>query len=178
MGAATTGAEAMANDDTRTGMAGPGRYVYGPRGLGSLVPNVARQVFRKHNPASAQILADWEIIVGPKVASMTAPRRIDRGVLTIACAGPAAMDLHYMGVELINRINTHLGGQPVHSLKFTQAGMPRKTAPVRPSPPEAIPEAEAAVADLPDGELKTALAALGRVVIGRSKHSTRPVKKL
>ena len=88
------------------------------------------------------------------------------------------MDLHYMGIELINRINTHLGGQPVHSLKFTQAGMPRKAAPVRPSPPEAIPEAEAAVADLPDGELKSALAALGRVVIGRSKHSTRRFKKL
>ncbi|HET6308611.1 MAG TPA: DUF721 domain-containing protein [Rhodopila sp.] len=168
----------MANDDTRTGMAGSDRYVYGPRGLGSLVPTVARQVFRKQNPASAQIVADWEAIVGPKVAAMTVPRKIDRGVLTIACSGPAAMDLHYMGVELINRINTHLGGQPVHSLKFTQAALPRKAAPIRPAPPEAIPEAEAAVADLPDGELKTALAALGRVVIGRSKHSTRRTKKL
>jgi hypothetical protein len=109
---------------------------------------------------------------------MTVPRRLDRGVLTIACAGPAAMDLHYMGVEVINRINTHLGGQPVHSLKFTQAGMPRKPPAARPSPPEAILEAEAAVAGLPDGELKSALAALGRVVIGRSKHSTRLSKKL
>jgi hypothetical protein len=109
---------------------------------------------------------------------MTVPRRLDRGVLTIACAGPAAMDLHYMGVEVINRINTHLGGQPVHSLKFTQAGMPRKPSPDRRSPPEAVKEAEAAVADLPDGDLKSALAALGRVVIGRGKHSTRRPKKL
>jgi len=88
------------------------------------------------------------------------------------------MDLHYMGVEVINRINTHLGGAPVHSLKFTQTGMPRKPPPVRPSPPEAILEAEAAVAELPNSELKDALAALGRVVIGRSKHSTRRAKKL
>ena len=168
----------MADDDTRTGMAGPTRFVYGPRALGSLLPDVTRQTFRKHNPASAQILADWEIIVGPKVASMTVPRRLVRGVLTIACAGPAAMDLHYMGIEVINRINTHLGGQPVHSLKFTQAGMPRKPRPVRAAPPEAILEAEAAVADLPDGDLKAALAALGRVVIGRSKHSTGRIKKL
>jgi hypothetical protein len=168
----------MADDDTQSGMAGPARHVYGPRALGSLVPAVTRQTFRKHNPAAAQILADWEIIVGPKVASMTVPRRLDRGVLTIACAGPAAMDLHYMGVEVINRINTHLGGQPVHSLKFTQAGMPRKPPPIRPLPPEAIQEAAAAVADLPDGELKSALAALGRVVIGRSKHSTHRLKKL
>jgi hypothetical protein len=166
----------MADDNTRTGMAGQKRFVYGPRPLGSLVPDIARQTFRKHNPASAQIVADWEIIVGPKVASMTVPRRLDRGVLTIACAGPAAMDLHYMGVEVINRINTHLGGQPVHSLKFTQAGMPRQPPPTRPAPPEAILEAEAAVSDLPEGDLKSALAALGRVVIGRSKHSIQRLK--
>ena len=168
----------MADDDTRTGMTGQPRFVYGPRALASLVPDVARPVFRKHNPASAQVLADWEIIVGPKMASMTVPRRLDRGVLTISCAGPAAMDLHYMGVEVINRINTHLGGQPVHSLKFTQAGMPRKALPPPPLPPEAILEADAAVAGLPDGDLKSALAALGRVVIGRSKHSTQRLKKL
>jgi hypothetical protein len=56
--------------------------------------------------------------------------------------------------------------------------MPRPVSPVRVLPPEAIQEAEAAVADLPDGDLKSALAALGRVVIGRSKHSTRLLKKL
>ncbi|MDR3534293.1 MAG: DUF721 domain-containing protein [Rhodopila sp.] len=167
----------MADDDTHKGMAGQARFVYGPRALGSLLPDVTRQTYRKHNSASAHIVADWEIIVGPKVASMTVPRRLDRGVLTIACAGPVAMELHYVGVEMINRINTHLGGQPVHSLKFTQAGMPRKPPPIHPSPPEAILEAEAAVADLPDGELKSALAALGRVVIGRSKHSTRRLRK-
>jgi hypothetical protein len=168
----------MADDDTPTGMAGQPRFVYGPRPLGSLVPDITRQTFRKRNPASAQIVADWEIIVGPKVAAMTVPRRLDRGVLTIACAGPAAMDLHYVGIEVINRINTHLGGQPVHSLKFTQAGMPRKPPATRGSPPEANLEAEAAVADLPEGPLKDALAALGRVVIGRSKHSTRRLKNL
>ncbi len=168
----------MAEDYTKKDMAGASRFVYGPRPIGSLVPAIARQTFRKHNPASAQIVADWDIIVGPRIAAMTVPRRLDRGVLTIACAGPAAMDLHYMGVEVINRINTHLGGSPVHSLKFTQAGMPRKPPPTRPSPPEASLEAQAAVADLPDGELKDALAALGRVVIGRSKHSKRRLKKL
>lgn len=176
--AEANGVGAMTDDDTKTGMAGAQRFVYGPRALGSLVPVVTRQTYRKHNPASAQILADWDIIVGPKVAAMTVPRRLDRGVLTIGCSGPAAMDLHYMGVEVINRINTHLGGLPVHTLKFTQAGMPRRTPTIIPKPPEAILEADAAVADLPDGDLKSALAALGRVVIGRSKHSTRRLKKL
>src|ERR1700712_2374471 len=80
-GAEAMEAEAMADDDTRTGMAGPPRFVYGPRPVGSLVPHVTRPAYRKFNPASAQILADWEVIVGPKVASMTVPRRLDRGVL-------------------------------------------------------------------------------------------------
>jgi hypothetical protein len=172
------GAEALADDDTSNDMAGPRRFVYGPRPLGNLVPVITRQTFRKHNPATAQIVADWDIIVGPKVASMTVPRRLDRGVLTIACAGPAAMDLHYMGVEVINRINTHLGGMPVHTLKFTQAAMPPKPPANRPSPPEAVLEAQNAVADMPDGELKNALAALGRVVIGRSKHAKHRLKKM
>ncbi len=160
-------------------MSEPGRFVYGPRPLGAVVPAVAKPVFRKHHPASAQILLDWDVIVGPRVAAMTVPRRLDRGVLTIACSGPAAMDLHYVGVELINRINTHLGGQPVHSLRFTQAGMPRKPIRTPSAPPEAVLEAEAAVAALPEGELRSALAALGRVVIGRGKHrSTRIARKL
>jgi hypothetical protein len=168
----------MGDDDTSNDMAGQGRFVYGPRPLGSLVPDITRRTYRKRNPASAQIVADWEIIVGPKIATITVPRRLERGVLTIACAGPAAMDLHYMGVEVINRINTHLGGQPVHSLKFTQAGMPRQPPPGQPSPPEAVPEAEAAVTDLPDGDLKAALTALGRVVIGRSKLLKTRLNKL
>jgi hypothetical protein len=168
----------MGDDDTPNDMAGQERFVYGPRPLGSLVPDITRRTFRKRNPASAQIVADWEIIVGPKIAAMTVPRRLERGVLTIACAGPAAMDLHYMGVEVINRINTHLGGQPVHSLKFTQIGMPKQPPPPQFAPPEATLEAEAAVTDLPDGDLKSALTALGRVVIGRSKNLKRRLKKL
>jgi hypothetical protein len=151
-------------------MTGQARFVYGPRPIGSLVPAVTKPVYRRQSPASAQIMADWEIIVGPKVAAMTVPRRLNRGVLTIGCAGPAAMDLHYMGVEVINRINSHLGGKPVHSLKFTQAGMPRQGPLPAARPPEALIEAEAAVADLPDGDLKAALVALGSVVIGRGKH--------
>jgi hypothetical protein len=55
--------------------------------------------------------------------------------------------------------------------------MPPKPPANRPSPPEAILEAQNAVADLPDGELKDALAALGRVVIGRSKHTKHLLKK-
>jgi hypothetical protein len=146
-------------------------FAAGPRAVGAILPVVARKVYRRQTPAAAQIQLDWEVIVGPKVASMTVPRRLDRGTLTIACSGAAAMNLHYVGQELINRINTHLGGQPVQALKFTQAGMPRgRGSAAAVAAPEAVREAEAAVATLPDGPLRSALASLGRVVIGRAKH--------
>lgn len=145
----------------------------GPTPVAALVPAVTRPAFRKQSPAAARIVLDWEAIVGPKIAAMTVPRGLNRGVLTIACSGPTAMDLHYVGVELIKRINAHLGGQPVHSLRFTQAGMPRKPIRKPIAPPEAVLEAEAAVGDMPDGPLRSALTALGRVVIGRNKHTKR-----
>ncbi len=158
----------MGSDDTDTGMAMRRGIVHGPRPIGALVPAVTRATYRRHNPAAAQIMADWAIIVGEKVAGMTTPRRLDRGTLTIGCAGPTAMDLHYVGVALIERINAHLGGQPVHTLRFTQAGMPPRPPAARRPPPEATAAAEAAVADFPEGELRSALAALGRVVLGRA----------
>lgn len=152
-------------------------FITGPRPLGAITPGLTRQVFRKQNPAAAQVLADWETIVGPRVAAMTIPRRLDRGTLTIACSGPTAMNLHYVGAELIARINTHLGSQAVQMLRFTQAGLPRRGRSMPPPPPEAEREAQAAVADLPDGPVRDALLALGRVVIGRAKRATTPVGK-
>jgi hypothetical protein len=158
-------------------MTARGGILQGPRPVGALVPAITRPTFRRHSPAVAQIMTDWAVIVGPKIASMTTPRSLQRGTLTISCAGPVAMELHYVGVELINRINAHVGGQQVHSLRFTQAGMPPRTSPAHlppPSPPpEAIAKAEKAVADFPEGELRSALASLGRVVLGRTMRSTR-----
>jgi hypothetical protein len=163
----------MAGDDTGKLMPARSGILQGPRPVGALVPAVTRPAFRRQSPAAAQIMADWPEIVGPRVAAMTSPRRLDRGTLTIGCAGPTAMDLHYVGQELIARINAHVGSQQVHSLRFTQAGMPPRRAPAALPPPEAPAEAEAAVAHLPGGELRDALAALGRVVLAKPRPRSK-----
>jgi hypothetical protein len=147
----------------------PRRFINGPRALGALLPKISRQALRKTNVTWALILTDWEAIVGPKIAGTTIPRRLNHGQLTIACAGPVAMALHYESTQLINRINTYLGGQPVQALRFTQATAARKPDRSPKPPPEAVQEAEAAMGDFPPGELRTALASLGAVVLGRSK---------
>ena len=48
---------------------------YGMRSVAALVPKIARPVFQKRSPASAQLLADWDEIVGPELASVTYAKR-------------------------------------------------------------------------------------------------------
>jgi hypothetical protein len=164
----------VTTEDTDSGMTRDTRHVYGARSLGALVPYVTRPAFRRRAPATAQVLADWAAIVGPAIAAVATPRRLVSGTLTIACAGPVAMELQYLGSELTARINTHLGSQVVKGLRFVQTiGMdaPAPQQRAQPDPVDAA-RAEAAVASLPEGELRTALAALGGAVLARARSST------
>ncbi len=143
------------------------RRLYGPRSLGALVPRLTRAVFRASGPATAQVMTDWVAIVGPLLASVSAPRRLVTGTLTIACAGPVAMELQHYAGELIERINVHLGSPTVKALRFVQTAVPapRPAAPPAPVSVAVAAAAESAVAALPEGELRAALAALGRAVL-------------
>ena len=153
------------------------RHVYGPRMLSALLPRLVRPAFRAMTPGAAVLMADWDSIVGPMLAAVSVPRRLAAGTLTIACAGPVAMELQHFATELISRINTHLGSTTVRSLRFVQTTSvaPRPVQPPPPAPPWVVAAAETAVAVLPEGELRAALAALGRAVLAgeaRGKPST------
>jgi hypothetical protein len=149
------------------------RHVYGPRPVGTLISRLTRPAFRRRSPATAQVLADWAAIVGPAIAAVTTPRRLSAGALTIACAGPIAMELQHLAGEVIARINGHLGSQVVSALRFVQTFEP--TAPLRALPPTPDPAKlaaiESAVADLPEGELRGALASLGRAILTTPNRS-------
>jgi hypothetical protein len=126
---------------------------------------------------TGQVLADWDSIVGPMLAAISVPRRLAAGTLTIACTGPVAMELQHYATELISRINTHLGSTTVRSLRFVQTTSvgPRAPPPAPPPPAWVATAADTAVAGLPEGELRAALAALGRAVLAgeaRGKPST------
>src|SRR3954451_19513320 len=56
--------EAMAQDN-KPSMPGTPRHVYGPRPVSALIPALTRATYRRRAPATAQVLADWEAIVGP-----------------------------------------------------------------------------------------------------------------
>jgi hypothetical protein len=141
------------------------RFVFGPRPLGALMPRLTRPVFRKKSPAGALLMADWAEVVGPSLAAATTPRRLSAGSLTIACAGPVAMELTHLAPQLIARINAHLGRQAVERLRFVQQTAGPAPARPRPAPDAPLPApVEAAVAGIPGEELREALAKLGRGV--------------
>ena len=157
-------------------MNGDDRHVYGPRPVGSLMPRITRPAFRRRAPATAQVLADWASIVGPAIAAVTTPRRLLRGTLTIACSGPIAMELQHLAGEVIARINAHLGSQTVLALRFVQT-LDRAAAPLaKPATPDAeiLAAVEASLVALPYGELRNALAALGRSMASRPSTPRAP----
>jgi hypothetical protein len=148
------------------------RHVYGPRPVGALIPRLTRVAFRRRAPATAQVLADWASIIGPALAAVTTPRRLSAGTLTIACAGPIAMELQHLSDQVIGRINTHFGTQVVRALRFEQTFQPAPAPPpVRPTPdPMQVARLDAKLGDLPDGELRGALASLGRTMLAFSNR--------
>lgn len=142
----------------------------GVQDLGALIPRLARPAFRRRSPAAAQILADWPQIMGPEYAAMAEPVKLSRTTLTLACTGPAAMELSLAAPVLIERINAHLGRAAVEKLAFIQRA-PRGAPPAKPlalPPPAPLPESVAARLDtLPEGELKAVLERLAARVHAR-----------
>ena len=144
------------------------RFPGAPLPLGALVPAITRPAFRKRSPAGAQLLADWAQIVGPALAAVTSPLRLTAGTLTLACAGPVAMELQHLAPELSGRINGQLGRAAVERLRFVQqaaappAGPPRRPPP---APAATLPDSvRGRLTDLPEGELRQALENLARRV--------------
>jgi hypothetical protein len=140
--------------------------------IAALLPRLTRPAFRRRTPATAQVLADWAEIIGPAIAAVTTPRRLASGTLTIACAGPIAMELQHLANEVMGRINAHLGCQLVTALRFVQTAVhaPPYGAPAARPDPEQLAMVEATLSNLPEGDLRTALAALGRAIATPKQH--------
>jgi len=148
------------------------RYPYGSRPISALLPAVTGKTFRRRSPLAARLIADWEMIVGPELAAVTVPERCTRSVLTIACAGPVALELQHLAPKLIERVNMHVGQMLVERLRFRQVA-PALPARV-PTPAAAAAPAEEALAQrlagIQDGPLREAFFRLGRVIGARQEN--------
>jgi hypothetical protein len=156
----------METNNTDPGITKVLRPDRGPRPIASVVPVVARISFNRAAPGVFQLMEAWAGIVGPALADVTLPRRLSQATLTIVCSGPMAMELQHSSIELIKRINQYLGAGAVRRLRFVQSLVVRTPSRAEPRPTVSMEQAASqAVAGLPEGPLRTALAALGRAVL-------------
>jgi hypothetical protein len=139
------------------------RRTYVALPLAQLIPGLTRAAYRKKSPAGALLMSEWALIVGARLAAETEPRRLAGGQLTIACAGPMAMELQHLSASLIDRINTHAGHKLVERLRFVQDRV--AAAPAASTPRHVV--ATEPVQGVPPGPLHDALARLRAAIRSR-----------
>lgn len=142
---------------------------------------ITKAAFARYGFAQADVVANWNAIVGEDLAAVSAPERIrwprgaaeearrQGGTLVVRAAPGRALELQYEASRIIAAINSFFGYGAVAHLKVMQAvelGTGRRTAPALPEKPVCEQDVER----VEDASLRAALARLGRGV-ARAKSS-------
>lgn len=151
------------------------------RTLGSYVPRLTRKAFEKYGFATATLLTDWSVIVGPETARYASPDRLrwpkgydildesgesghkgrPGATLVVRAHAGRALDVQYRAQQIIDRINAYFGYRAVAELRIVQASFESRAPVAEPSPREVInrvPKAMFAPLErIDDAPLKAAL---------------------
>ena len=74
-----------------------------------------------------RLTAAWEGVVGPRLASETAPVTLEQGVLVVAASsGPWGAQARFLGGEIRKRANAALGGEEVKRVQVVVRQEPGK----------------------------------------------------
>lgn len=138
---------------------------------------------RRFGFSDAALLGAWAGIVGDRLAAATLPERVtypphrrSDGTLRLRVAnGGLALELQHLQRELIDRINTHVGYPAIGRIHLVQGPVPRPSprSGTRPRTLDAGEEdaLNASVSQVGDDDVRAALTALGRAVLGRDEPS-------
>lgn len=139
---------------------------------------VTRPLIGKRGFVRGGLIAEWETIVGERLAASSLPERVSYppkqsrgGTLHLRVAtGSLAMELQHLEPQLIEKINGYFGYDAVARVRLVQGPVPQvMRRSERPAPRPLSEAEETALADhlagLGDDELRAALAALGRAVM-------------
>jgi hypothetical protein len=142
---------------------------------------ITKAAFARYGFAQADVVANWEAIVGNDLAAVSAPERIkwprgageqahkQGGTLVIRAAPGRALELQYEASRIIARINSFFGYGAIAGIKVIQAQeLPHPPAK---APLLQKPVCEQELASLEESPLKAALERLGRGVAGSSRSS-------
>jgi hypothetical protein len=89
-----------------------------PVELGEVIDGLlSEQLFARGMPV-AKLAAAWSEVVGPRLASETAPTGLEAGVLTVAAtSGPWGAQARFLENEIRSRADDALGGGQVRSVR-------------------------------------------------------------
>jgi hypothetical protein len=152
----------------------------GLRAIGAEIPRIAGAALGKRGFGEAQLVTQWEAVIGPELAAKLSPERIAfprgerrNGTLRLRVASAFATEAQHLEPVLIERINAFFGYGAVARLAFVQG--PTLNAP--PTPPRLRPlsadeqrEIDTRVAGVADPELRAALTRLGTVIAGTRRN--------
>ncbi len=152
---------------------GEERISRGLLGMAALTERVARPVLGRQGQGAAQIFGRWADIVGPSLAGVSMPEKLQRdrsghgATLHLrVSSGAAAAMIQPQTPQIVDRVNAYLGPGAITKLTVSQG--PLSLVPQRPKPPRSQPlnegEAERIERDLAavDSEpVRRALAKLG-----------------
>lgn len=149
------------------------------RAIAAEVPRVAATALGKRGFGEAQLVTQWEAVMGPELAAKLAPDRLSfargeraLGTLRLRVASAFAIEAQHLEPVIIERINSFFGYRAVARIVLVQGPLPQAA---RPTPqPRALNADEASSLDqrlgvVPEGELRHALRRLGAAVIGSKR---------
>jgi hypothetical protein len=153
-----------------------------PVAVSDLATGILDPMLRRRAGMSIGLVQSWEEIVGPRLAKLSRPERIQwprrlneddpfqPATLVIACEGAAALHVQHQADEIIGRANTFLGFPAIGRVRIVQK--PPLPARKPPAPaPRPLSEAEkqrlaGKTANIEDEGLKASLQRLGASVLG------------
>lgn len=160
--------------------------------LSDFVPAAIGPVAARQGFAGGEVLARWAAIVGPEIAAVAAPVKLqaprvksadpdvalERSTLTLRVEGAFALEILHRSHEIIERVNAHLGWPCVGQVKIRQGALASASGrtPRRAAPPATEAErvaARAAAASVEDPELAEALARLGEAALAAARRPGR-----
>ncbi|HZU91784.1 MAG TPA: DciA family protein [Stellaceae bacterium] len=142
---------------------------YGFRAIGVAASQVAAPLLKRRGGLLVRLKLDWAHIVGEAWAEVSWPAALGRdGALKLRVLPTAALDLQHRVPLLIERINLYFGRPVATRLVFVQGPLPLAPAPApeSPAPPagDTVQAFDERLAQIPDPDLRAALARLGRAV--------------
>lgn len=146
------------------------------RAIATEVPRVAATALGKRGFGEAQLVTQWDAVMGAELAGKLTPDRLSfsrgersEGTLRLRVASAFAVEAQHLEPVIIERINGFFGYRAVARIILVQ-GPPQQATERAPLPrPLSAVEQDALdrrLAAMPDSELRQALRRLGAAVIG------------